>query len=87
MRDQRARDRDALLLAAGELRRMMAGAMREADAIERFFRALVPLRGRHLRVDERQLDVLGGRGARQQVEVLEHEADELVAHARQLDAR
>ncbi len=64
MRDQRARDRDALLLAAGELRRMVAGAMREADAIQRFLRALVPLGGRHLRVDQRQLDVLRGRGAR-----------------------
>ena len=38
------------------------------------------------RVDQRQLDVLERRGARQQVEALEHEADDAVAHLGELDA-
>jgi hypothetical protein len=46
--------------------------------------ALVPLLLRHAGVDQRQLDVVQRRGARQQVERLEDEADVLVADARQL---
>ena len=48
--DQRARDRDALLLAAGELARLVVETIAEADALERrdgqraACRACVPLR-------------------------------------------
>ena len=45
---QRPRDRDALLLAAGQLIRMMAHAVREADRLQRLGRALAALRGRRL---------------------------------------
>jgi len=37
----RARDRDALLLAAGQMPRQRVGAMAEADAFEQFARALI----------------------------------------------
>ena len=75
--DQRARDRDALLLAAGELARLVLLAPREAhdrEALSRLLLALarrVAVRG----VDQRQLDVLERRRAGEQVERLEDEAD------------
>ena len=80
MRHQRASDRHALLLAARQLRRRVPGPVTEAHVIQRFLGALVALGRRHARIDQRQLDVLERRGPRQQVEILEHEADELVAH-------
>jgi hypothetical protein len=46
-----------LLLAARELRRLVVGALLEADLGERLERAGTALAGRHARVDERQLDV------------------------------
>ena len=88
--DQRAGDGDALLLAAGELVRHVVIALAEPDRVERRQRALVPLGGLEavLRaVEQRQLDVVERGRARQQVEALEHEADLLVAHARQLVLR
>ena len=57
---------------------------RELDLLERGLRALEPLLLRHAGVDQRQLHVVQRRGARQQVEGLEDEADLLVADARQL---
>ena len=44
-RRERARERDALLLAAGELPRIMGEAMREPDRIQAFFRARERVRG------------------------------------------
>ena len=41
---ERARDGDALLLAAGQLRRAVALALREADVVEQLERTLAPLR-------------------------------------------
>src|SRR5262249_41950132 len=41
--DQRARDRDALLLSARELIRMMIGAVAQAHELEHLLRTLVPL--------------------------------------------
>ena len=82
--DQRARDRDALLLAARQLVRVVMDAVGEADALERLARPLVALGGGDVRVEQRQLDVLERGGARQQVEALEHEAERLVADAREL---
>src|SRR5689334_25085973 len=48
--EQRARDGDALLLAAGELIRMVASAIGEADRGERTQRAGAAIRGRDLRL-------------------------------------
>ena len=58
----------------------------EADALERDARPLAPLAPREPRVDERQLDVLEGARAGEQVEALEDEADGPVAHLRELAA-
>ena len=73
--DERAGDRDALLLAAGELVRPVAGPVREADGGERLEHALPSLARGEARVDERQLDVLGGGRAGQQIVGLEDESD------------
>ena len=78
--DERARDGDALLLPAGELVRRVMHALGEADRASARMRALAPLAARDAAVDERQLHVLERGGARQQVEALEDEADEAVAH-------
>ena len=78
--DEGARDRDALLLAAGELVRVVVDPVAEADARERRARARVALAGGDARVDERQLDVLERARAREQVEALEDEAERPVAH-------
>ena len=75
------RDRDPLLLAARELGRRVVPAVREADALEAPQRPRARLRVgelRLLRVEERQLDVLERRRAREEVEVLEDEADLVV---------
>ena len=74
--DERARDGDALLLAARELARVMVerapSPTRSSAPCARAHRArVVPTPG----VDERQLDVLERAGAREQVEALEHEAE------------
>ena len=76
---QRARDGDALLLAAGELAGQVVLAAAQADGGERVARPLALLAQRHVAVEQRQLDVLDGAGARKQVEVLEDEAELAVA--------
>src|SRR5436190_1890166 len=80
--DQRARDGDALLLAARQLVGIVIHALAEADDLEDLFGAAMPLGGLHLRrpgvVEQQQLDVVERRRPRQQVEALEHEADLLV---------
>jgi hypothetical protein len=58
-------------------------AVAEADPLERPLRAVAPLAPRHRGVDQRQLDVLECRGAVEQVEGLEDEADLAVADRRQ----
>ena len=84
-RDERARDRDALLLAAGELARLVVEAVAEPDALERGGgqRARVALPAAAV-VEQRQLDVLQRARARQQVEALEDEAELLVADVGEL---
>ena len=73
--DDRARDRDALLLAARELVGHVRGAVGEPDRVERLGRQLPALLRLDSRVEERQLDVrLRGR-AGNEVEGLEDEAD------------
>ena len=81
---ERPRDGDALTLAAGQLVGPMRHAARQLDLVERGLRARLPIRRRHTGIDERQLDVVERRRARQQVESLEDEPDFLVADARQL---
>src|SRR5438132_13562163 len=82
---ERARNRDALLLAAGELIGMVIEPFAQTNRRQRFGRTLAPLgRVNTARVEQRQLDVLEGGGARQQVKALEHEPDFRVADARQL---
>ncbi len=81
---QRAGDRDALPLAAGELVRPVLHAVGEADASERV-RGLYPsILCPETRVDQRQLDIIERRGAGQQVEGLKDEADLLVSDAGEL---
>src|SRR5205823_5679611 len=75
----RAGDGDALLLAARELVRMMLEARAEADPFERFYRALFAFAAADAGVDERELDVLDRARAGEQVEVLEDEAEEVIA--------
>src|SRR5262245_44936923 len=80
---ERAGDSDALLLAAGELRRVVVHAVRHADALERVQRRLAALFAVHaFTVGERQLDVLQHRQVADQVEGLEDEADALVPDLR-----
>ena len=85
--DQGAGDGDALALAAGELVGLVVHAVAQADPLQRRARPLPPLGAREAGVDQRQLDVVQGVGARQQVEGLEDEADLLVADGRELAGR
>ncbi len=80
---ERAGDRHALLLAAGELGRLMPRALAEPDLDQARMRlvarvALVPMR-----VEQGEGDIVERAGARQQIEILEHEADGLVAILRE----
>jgi hypothetical protein len=71
--DERARDGDALLLAAGQLARPVRAAVGEADGADE---RLEPLRVRPAPGDgQRQDDVLLGGEDRQEVERLEDEPD------------
>ena len=73
--DDRARDRDALLLPAGELPRIVLLAVAEADDVERGHHVLAALLLREVREQQRQLDVLERGEHRNQVVELEDEAD------------
>src|SRR5213078_4386506 len=77
----RARDRDALLLAARELHGIVMAAVAEADAGEQVGGARGGA-GRAREV-ERHRDVLGRRQRRDQVVGLEHVAEHLAAEAGQ----
>src|SRR5881394_744371 len=78
-RDERARDRDPLPLAARELVRQVIAAVREAHAREHALGLGLALGEAQAAIDQRLHHVLERRCARQQVEVLEDEADLLVA--------
>src|SRR5687768_1902539 len=62
-------------------------AIGQLDAVERLPRALLPLVRRDAGVHERELDVVQGRRAREQVERLKDEPDLLVSDARELVVR
>src|ERR1051326_1180263 len=82
IRDERACDGDALLLSAGQLRGLIAFASFQSHAMQRVERRFVPLLARpsELAVQQRQLDVLDRRRAREQIEALKNEADLRVAN-------
>ena len=82
--DERAGDGDALPLAARQLIRLMVHPVAQPDGGERLLGHDSALVAADLRVDQRQLDVLQRRGAREEIERLKHEADLLVAHRGQL---
>src|SRR5205823_3042794 len=74
---------DALLLTSGKLRRVVANAMRHANALERFHDTLFAIDRRHsLTIGQGQLDVFINCQVADQVETLEDEADLLIANAR-----
>src|SRR5207253_6766463 len=73
--DEATRERDALLLAAGELARMLVGEPAQPDKVEDFAHALGPLRTRKCAHAQRKGDVaLDGHVGEQRV-VLEDDAD------------
>ena len=80
--DDGAGDGHALLLAAGELGRRVVLAAAQADLGQRLHGELAPLAAGRAAIDQRQLDILGRRGARQQIVALEDEADIEVAQVR-----
>ncbi len=81
--DQRARHRDALLLAARQLVGMAALATGQAEYRQHFRGPRGALRY-IARVEKRQLDVFQRARARQQVETLEDETDTPAADAREV---
>ena len=85
VRHDGASDGDTLLLATRHLRWLVVDARAEANSLERADRQLFALLGAS--IDEWQLHLAYGGHARQQVVVLEHEADRLVAHDRELIVR
>ena len=79
-----AGDGDALALTAGELVRLVVHAALEIDLLHGELGHLEALVGGNAGVDQRQLDIVQRRGAGQQVERLEDEADLFVADAGQV---
>ncbi len=77
--DDRACYGDALLLSAGQLSRHVLRSVRDAHTIHGFGDTLLAFAGRHVVIEQRQLDVLGDGQLVDQVEVLEDEADVLLA--------
>jgi len=74
--DQRARDRDTLLLATRELTREVRPPLREADERERALRLLADDVATVPGHEEREGDVLRDGAGREQLEILEDDADE-----------
>ena len=80
---QRARDRDALSLAAGQFVGLVLGAVGDADQGQRGQRIGFALRGGQMGQQQRQLHIALRAQHRHQVVELEHEADMVGAPARQ----
>jgi hypothetical protein len=89
--DERARDGDALLLAARQLAGPVLDAVAKPDLLDQLTRQrrpIAPLRLLGAAGDERRhQDVLDDRALRQQAVILKDEADLLVAEVRQLGGR
>ena len=73
--DDAPRDGDALAFAAGQLVRQMRRACGEADGLKRGFGAALALIAVDASAKGGDLDILIRRQGREQVEVLEHDAD------------
>jgi hypothetical protein len=82
--DQRAGDRDALLLAAGEPRRGLVRVLGDRERVQQLGAALLGLAGVQAGQQPGELDVVGHREVPDQVEELGHEADLAPAHVRPL---
>ena len=67
-----------MLLSAGKLIGHIVETVAKSDQLQRFFGARQALVTLHAQVKHRQLDVLKGRGAGEQVEALEDKPDLLV---------
>jgi energy-coupling factor transporter ATP-binding protein EcfA2 len=79
---QRAGDSDTLLLTAGELRGIVAKAMRHADAAQRLIDAAFALGGGHAgTIGERELDIFIDGEIADQIETLKDETNLLIANA------
>src|ERR1700728_4479928 len=72
---ERARERDPLLLAAGQPGGRDPGLVGQAEVVEQLLAALARLPGRHAGEDRGQLDVVGHGHRGEQVGGLEHIAD------------
>jgi hypothetical protein len=81
---QRARDRHALPLTAGQFFRQMHETIAELHERQQLPRALVDLAARPPAQVKREADVFQARQRRQQVEELENEPDLVASHLRQL---
>src|SRR2546427_129198 len=80
-----ATQRDALLLPARQLRRVLGSAARQADELEQLVDALRDLRLRLPAVDQAVGDVVGDRQVREQRVRLEHDAVVAVARRQHRD--
>ncbi len=77
--DHRPRHRDALLLAARELRRAVAGAVGDADLGQDRRHPRTPFRSGDIVIEQREFDVLEDAQFVDQVKALEDEADVALA--------
>jgi hypothetical protein len=84
---ERAGDGDALHLAARQLGRLVVHAVAEADALEELGRRARGVPSGDSAEEQRHLDVLECADLREQVEVLEDEADAAVPDLGELVAR
>src|SRR5215472_17487804 len=82
--DHRAGHRHPLLLAAGHLRRLVAEPANQPDRFQRRDRAAPAVPCPKPRIDQRQLHVVQGGAAGDEVEALEHKTDLAVADLGQL---
>ena len=85
--DQRAGDRDALLLAARQLRGAVLGAVGDADLVEHAVDPRAAFGGGDVVVEQREFDVLAHAQFIDQIEALEDEADEAFAGVGELRPR
>ena len=82
LRDERPGDRDPLLLAAGQLGRLVVEPVAQPEPLERGLRPGGPLAARDALVQQRRRDVVERRRPRQQVVRLEDEPDRPAAEPR-----
>ncbi len=72
---QRTSDRDALLFTTRKLTRQMVTSLGQPDLVEQLHTSIVTRTALHTRRRKRGFDVLGGCQCRDQIELLEHEAE------------